>query len=132
MGDRVRGIGYDAGVLYEKSFDSNPGFTEQRARRDFRAIREELGCDAVLIMATDPERLGVAARCAVDEGLAVWLQPRPFDRPARPRPQSKCNGNFPEKQSRPSRSSRRTAEPERARSRSRVLCGAIRPRLRSR
>ncbi|GAB3165179.1 hypothetical protein GCM10027059_22490 [Myceligenerans halotolerans] len=36
----------------------------------------------MLITATDPERLDVAARCAVDEGLAVWLQPRPFDRPA--------------------------------------------------
>lgn len=81
MADSVRGIGYDAGVLYEKSFDSNPFFTEQNARRDFRAIREELGCDAVLIMAGYPERLAVAGRLAADEGLAVWLQPRPFDRP---------------------------------------------------
>lgn len=81
MGDPVRGIGYDAGVIYEKSFDSNPFFTEQRARRDFRAIRDELGCDAVLIMASDPERLAVAAGVAAGEGLAVWLQPRPFDRP---------------------------------------------------
>lgn len=81
MADSVRGIGYDAGVLYEKSFDSNPFFTVQNARRDFRAIREELGCDAVLIMAGYPERLAVAGRLAADEGLAVWLQPRPFDRP---------------------------------------------------
>jgi hypothetical protein len=81
VADSVRGIGYDAGVLYEKSFDSNPFFTEQNARRDFRAIREELGCDAVLIMAGYPERLAVAGRLAADEGLAVWLQPRPFDRP---------------------------------------------------
>ncbi|MBL5972859.1 MAG: hypothetical protein D3X82_03530 [Candidatus Leucobacter sulfamidivorax] len=58
MTEPVRGIGYDAGVLYEKGFESNPFFTEQHARRDFRAIREELGCDAVLIMASDPDRLG--------------------------------------------------------------------------
>lgn len=81
MSELVRGIGYDAGVLYEKDFQSNPGFTEDTARRDFRAIREELGCDAVLIMAGDTDRLAVAGRCAADEGLTVWLQPRPFDQP---------------------------------------------------
>ncbi|GGH45912.1 hypothetical protein [Microbacterium album] len=82
MADPVRGIGYDAGVIYEKGFDSNPSFTEQAARRDFRAIREDLGCTAVLVMASDPRRLGTAAGLAAEEGLAVWLQPRPFDRPA--------------------------------------------------
>lgn len=81
MTDPVRGIGYDAGVIYEKSFDSNPFFTEQKARRDFRAIRDDLGCEAVLIMASDPGRIVVAASLAAEEGLAVWLQPRPFDRP---------------------------------------------------
>lgn len=81
MPEPVRGIGYDAGVLYEKDFESNPFFTEQRAHRDLRAIREDLGCDAVLIMASDPERLAIAAGIAAEEGLAVWLQPRPFDRP---------------------------------------------------
>ncbi|GAA1706232.1 hypothetical protein [Brachybacterium phenoliresistens] len=81
MAEKVRGIGYDAGVLYEKGFESNPGFTPRRARRDIRAIHEELGCDAVLIMAGDPDRLTVAARLAAEEGLAVWLQPRPVDQP---------------------------------------------------
>ncbi|GAA1173006.1 hypothetical protein GCM10009584_12510 [Ornithinimicrobium humiphilum] len=81
MTEPVRGIGYDAGVLYEKGFESNPFFTEQRARRDFRAIREDLGCDAVLIMASDADRLAIAASIAAEEGLGVWLQPRPFDRP---------------------------------------------------
>lgn len=82
MADPVRGIGYDAGVIYEKGFDSNPSFTENGARRDFRAIRDDLGCTAVLVMASDPQRLTTAARIAAEEGLAVWLQPRPFDRPA--------------------------------------------------
>lgn len=81
MAEPVRGTGYDAGVLYEKDFESNPFFTEQRARRDFRAICEELGCDAVLLMDSDAERLAIAAGIAADEGLGVWLQPRPFDRP---------------------------------------------------
>lgn len=82
MADPVRGIGYDAGVIYEKAFDSNPSFTERAARHDFRAIRDDLGCAAVLVMASDPERLVTAARLAAEEGLTVWLQPRPFDRPA--------------------------------------------------
>lgn len=77
----VRGVCYDAGVTYEKDFDSHPGFTEESARRDFRAIRRDLTCDAVLVMASDPQRLAVAARLAAEEGLAVWLQPRPFDQP---------------------------------------------------
>ena len=81
MADPLRGIGYDAGVLYEKGFESNPFFTEQHARRDFQAIREDLGCDAVLVMASDTDRLATAAGIAVEEGLGVWLQPRPFDRP---------------------------------------------------
>lgn len=83
MPEPVRGIGYDAGVIYEKSFDSHPRFSAASARRDFRAIRHELGCDAVLIMASDPERLATAAQLAAEEDLAVWLQPRPFDRPVR-------------------------------------------------
>lgn len=81
MGSPLRGICYDAGVVYEKTFDSNPFFTEERARRDFHAIREDLGCQAVLIMASDPTRLTRAAELAAEEGLQVWLQPRPFDRP---------------------------------------------------
>lgn len=81
MTEPVRGIGYDAGVIYEKSFVSNPTFTARNARRDFQTIRDDLGCDAVLIMASDPRRLEEAAGIAADEGLAVWLQPRPFDQP---------------------------------------------------
>ena len=81
MADPVRGIGYDAGVIYERDFDSNPFFTVEAAQRDFRAIRDDLGCTAVLVMASDPQRLATAAELAAQEGLAVWIQPRPFDRP---------------------------------------------------
>lgn len=48
-------------------------------RRDLRAIRDRLGCDAVLIMATSRDRLLAAGRIAREEGLDVWLQPRVFD-----------------------------------------------------
>lgn len=76
----VRGIGYDAGVLYELDFESHPGWRADRVRDDLRAIRERLGCTHVLVMATDIDRLLETARIAREEGLGVWLQPRLFDR----------------------------------------------------
>jgi hypothetical protein len=82
MGERsfgVQGIGYDAGVLYERDFESNPDWTPERVRRDMRAIRDGLGCDTVLVMATDTDRLLETATVAREEGLAVWIQPRVFD-----------------------------------------------------
>lgn len=81
MTDPVREIGYDAGVRYEKDFHSNPCFTEHNACQDFRAIRHELNYTAVLIIARNPERLADAAKLAAQEGLDIWLHPRPFDRP---------------------------------------------------
>ncbi|MBB6171343.1 hypothetical protein HNR23_001403 [Nocardiopsis mwathae] len=47
------------------------------------AIREDLSCNAVSIMATDPRRLIEAADIAVESGLFAWLQPRVID--GRPR-----------------------------------------------
>lgn len=79
----TRGICYDAGVRYEGSFQSRPHWDENQVRRDFRTIRQELGCNAVLIMADTPGRLEAASRIAAEAGLAIWLQPRLFDRPPR-------------------------------------------------
>ncbi len=82
----VQGIGYDAGVVYEGDFDSNPHWRPPDVRRDMRAIRDRLGCDTVLVMATGVDRLLETARIAREEHLAVWLQPRLFDaRPAQVR-----------------------------------------------
>ncbi|MDZ5078895.1 hypothetical protein [Nesterenkonia sp. HG001] len=75
----LRGIGYDAGVIYDGDFDSRPVWEADAVRADLRAIRRRLGCDAVLVMATDIDRLLETARIACEEGLAVWIQPRLFD-----------------------------------------------------
>lgn len=75
----VHGIGYDAGVLYDGDFDSRPVWESDDVRTDLRAIRHRLGCDAVLVMATDIDRLLDTARMAREEGLSVWIQPRLFD-----------------------------------------------------
>lgn len=77
----TRGVCYDAGVLYEGTFESRPHWDPDDVTRDFRTIRDELGCNAVLIMASEPDRLRAAGELAINHGLAVWLQPRPFDRP---------------------------------------------------
>lgn len=77
----VQGICYDAGVLYEHTSLSRRRWAPEEVRRDLRVIRDRLGCDAVAVMATSPDRLLEAGRIAREEGLAVWLQPRVFDVP---------------------------------------------------
>ncbi|HSK96083.1 MAG TPA: hypothetical protein VK891_05645 [Euzebyales bacterium] len=57
----VRGINYDAGVLYEGTFHSRPVWRPHGVRRDLAVIRDELSCNAVSIMATDNRRLAVAS-----------------------------------------------------------------------
>ncbi|SFN06343.1 abortive infection protein [Actinomadura madurae] len=52
-------------------------------RREMRAIRRDLHCNAVIILGSDLRRLMLAARCAADEGMFVWLEARQFDRDAR-------------------------------------------------
>jgi hypothetical protein len=75
----VRGICYDAGVVYDGDFDSRPVWDADAVRGDLRTIRHRLGCDTVLVMATDVDRLLDTSRIARQEDLAVWVQPRLFD-----------------------------------------------------
>ncbi|MBT2213645.1 hypothetical protein [Actinomadura sp. NEAU-AAG7] len=52
-------------------------------RREIRAIARDLHCNAIIILGSDVGRLMLAARCAAEEGLYVWLEARQFDRDAR-------------------------------------------------
>jgi membrane protease YdiL (CAAX protease family) len=74
-----RGINYDAGVIYEGSYNSRPTWRLDDVRRDLRVIRDDLSCNAVSIMATDTRRLAEAGEIAAALDLFVWLQPRLFD-----------------------------------------------------
>ncbi|TGG95445.1 abortive infection protein [Natronospirillum operosum] len=76
---RIRGINYDAGVRYSRDFHSRPCWRLDDVRRDFIAIREQLGCNAVGIMASDNQRLIEAGEIAASLGLSAWLQPRRFE-----------------------------------------------------
>ncbi|WP_205718641.1 hypothetical protein [Actinomadura sp. WMMA1423] len=52
-------------------------------RREIRAIRRDLHCNAVILLGSDLRRLMLAARCAAREGMFVWFEARQFDRDAR-------------------------------------------------
>jgi hypothetical protein len=52
-------------------------------RREIRAIRRDLHCNALIVLGSDLRRLMLAARCAAEEGMFVWFEPRRFDQDAR-------------------------------------------------
>ncbi|GAA5037450.1 hypothetical protein HNP84_003132 [Thermocatellispora tengchongensis] len=76
-----RGICYDAGTLYEKDWNSRPSWRAADVEHDLRAIRDDLHCDAVSVVASDTGRLARTGEIARGLGLFTWLQPRPFDLP---------------------------------------------------
>ncbi|MDL4818911.1 hypothetical protein [Actinomadura opuntiae] len=68
------------GVNYDTEREVwNPAYV----RREIRAIRRDLHCNALIILGSDLRRLVLAARCAADEGMFVWFEPRQFDKDAR-------------------------------------------------
>lgn len=44
-------------------------------RHDVRAIAEDLHCTTVMLIGTDPRSQIVAAECALEAGLDVYLRP---------------------------------------------------------
>ncbi len=75
-----RGINYDVGT--DSDFDgASPAWDAASMRRDVRAIRDDLHCNAIGIHGTDITRLIETAAHALETGLQVWLQPRRFDVP---------------------------------------------------
>ncbi|MGC4937066.1 hypothetical protein [Kribbella sp. DT2] len=71
MGLQLRGISYV------------PATDPDVVRGDLRAIAEELHCDTVMLIESDPERHRVAASYALELGLDVWIRPYVEDRPHR-------------------------------------------------
>lgn len=76
----VKGITYDTGTRYtEWNVLSRPIWDTKTVKRDLNAIRETLHGTAVTLFGTDVDRLVQGAEMALEQGLAVWLQPRLFD-----------------------------------------------------
>ncbi len=79
---RRKGVNYDVGIQFSPEYLSRPTFDLATVRRELAIIRDELGCNAVRISGTDPQRLIQAAECALALDLEVWLSPHLHDRPA--------------------------------------------------
>lgn len=71
---RGKGINYDTGFL-PGNHDSRPVFDEAVVAAEMRIIARELGCTAVRVSGSTPERISIAAEAAAAEGLEVWFAP---------------------------------------------------------
>jgi hypothetical protein len=73
---RGKGINYDTGFL-PGNHDSRPDFDPAAVAAEMRIIARELGCTAVRVSGSKPERISIAAQAAAAEGLEVWFAPFP-------------------------------------------------------
>lgn len=73
---RGKGINYDTGFL-PGNHDSRPVFDEAVVAAEMRVIARELGCTAVRVSGSKPQRISIAAEAAASEGLEVWFAPFP-------------------------------------------------------
>jgi hypothetical protein len=71
---RANGINYDTGFI-NKGVSSREPFDTAVVTRELQIIRDDLHCNAVRVTGSDPERLEIAARIAVEAGLEVWFSP---------------------------------------------------------
>ncbi len=75
---RAHGITYDTGFV-RHGVNSRRRFDRELVERELRVIRDDLHCTAVRVTGGDPERVDLAAACAVDLGLEVWFSPYPLE-----------------------------------------------------
>lgn len=73
---RGKGINYDTGFL-PGNHDSRPHFDPALVAAEMRVIARELGCTAVRVSGSRPDRISIAAEAAAAEGLEVWFAPFP-------------------------------------------------------
>jgi hypothetical protein len=69
---------YDTGFV-RKGEISRERFDPEVVRRELAIIRDDLNCNAVQVIGGDPERLEMAAGCAAELGLEVWVSPYPLE-----------------------------------------------------
>lgn len=72
---------YDTGFVRNSS-NSLEHFDPSRVKGELAIIRDDLHCNAVHIVGSDPERLEVAARFAAELGMEVWFSPYPLEQAA--------------------------------------------------
>ncbi len=73
-----RGVCYDVGrVMWGQNW--RPEFSAGEAHRELAIIKNDLHCNAVRICGEDLDRLMIAGKDALDQGLEVWLSPELWD-----------------------------------------------------
>jgi hypothetical protein len=73
-----KGITYDTGFEpYGPANSSRKLFDAEVVQWELQIIAHDLHCSHVRITGADPGRIFIAARCAVEAGLAVWFSPFP-------------------------------------------------------
>ena len=63
-------------------FNWRPHYNPGEVKRELQIIREDLHCTAVRISGQDFDRLTLASRYALEQGLEVWFYPIKWDRSA--------------------------------------------------
>ena len=74
-----KGVCYDVG---REMLGQNwrPDFDPSIVRQEIEIIRKDLRCNAIRLQGLDLERLAMAAKAALGEGLEVWFSPEMWDR----------------------------------------------------
>ena len=75
---RGKGMTYDTGFDRDGS-NSLAHFDPVRVKAELAIIRDDLSCNAVQIVGSDPERLEIAAQLAAELGMEVWFSPYPLE-----------------------------------------------------
>ena len=73
-----KGINYDTGFEpYGPTNSSRKTFDTKVVNREMQIIANDLHCTHVRITGSDPDRIAIAARQAIEAGMKVWFSPFP-------------------------------------------------------
>lgn len=76
----IKGITYDTGIYLSKwDAFTRPEWDVETVQRDLAAVSNDLHCTTVSLFGTEIVRLAEGAEIALEQGLAIWLQPRMYD-----------------------------------------------------
>ena len=73
-----KGVCYDVGTVM--GFNWRPHFNPETVHRELQIIKDDLHCNAVKISGSSIERLTIATRDALEQGLEVWFTPNQWDK----------------------------------------------------
>jgi len=74
-----KGVCYDVGrEMMGRTW--RPDFNPSTVRREIEIIHKDLHCDAIRLQGLDLDRLALASKLALEQGLEVWFSPEMWDR----------------------------------------------------